>query len=126
MARHDDDMRNLDDEWQRFAATLDDGGNSRRGPRDWSPGPEVIDQFNPADLPESEPLSLPSHGPAAIGLMSLALVFLVFILAGYFDVMSLPSWSMFVFGIGAFVAVAGAVFFFSPDSNDPDDDGARI
>ena len=126
MARHNDEMRNLDEEWQRIAATLDADGYPRRGPRDWTPEPEVIESLNPDDLPESEPLAPPSHSAGAVALASVAVIFLFFVLAGYFSVLSLPTWSVVIFGLGAFCAIAGAVFLWSPRSGNEDDDGTRI
>lgn len=122
MSRRNNEFDNLDEEWQEFSRR----SGSPAGPRDWTPAPEVDDEFDPADIPEAEPLAPASNSFGARSLLGLALIFLTLCLLGYLGVIPLPTFAWVVCGVGAFASVAGAVVLNAPDRNDPDDDGARL
>lgn len=122
MSRRNNDFDNLDDEWQEYVRKSD----APTGPRDWTPEPEVDEDFDPATLPQADPQSAPSNSFGAMSLFGLAIIALFFCLAGYMGIIDMPTVAWVVCGAGAFAAIAGAVVLQAPDRNDPDDDGARI
>ncbi|WP_126415726.1 hypothetical protein [Trueperella bialowiezensis] len=100
-----------------------------RGFRTWSPpaDDELVDEpFDPADLPDSPPVS-PASRPdlARLFFLTTAAVALLFLL-GFAGVIALDQSWWIVLGLIGFGSAAGGVFVSAPWAHNPDDDGTRV
>lgn len=113
-----------DAEWIETEKKMAD--QSSHGFRTWTPAPEEDDPFDPADLPDFQPVS-PASQPdmARLFFLVTVAVLLLFIL-GFLDVLMFDNQWWIVLGLLGFGSVAAGVFVSAPWAHRPDDDGTRV
>lgn len=121
----EEDTHDWDGEWIRLQREMEQGPRERF--RTWTPAEEVDeDPFDPADLPEAEPVAPASQPQLARFLFVVTAAVAVLLVLGLANVLDLPrDWWLIFCAIGL-VSGAAALYFSAPWSHRHDDDGTRV
>ncbi|MCI7304675.1 MAG: hypothetical protein MR522_00175 [Trueperella sp.] len=121
----EEDNHDWDGEWIRLQREMEQG--PREGFRMWTPAEEVDeDPFDPADLPEAEPVAPASQPQLARLLFLVTAAVAVVLVLGLANVLYFSRDWWLIFGTIGLVSAAAGVYFSAPWSHRHDDDGTRV
>lgn len=121
----EEDNHDWDGEWIRLQREMEQG--PREGFRTWTPAEEVDeDPFDPADLPEAEPVAPASQPQLARLLFLVTAAVAVLLVLGLANVLYFSRDWWLIFGTIGLVSAAAGVYFSAPWSHRHDDDGTRV
>ncbi|WP_300047179.1 hypothetical protein [Trueperella sp.] len=121
----EEDNHDWDGEWIRLQREMEQG--PREGFRTWTPAEEIDeDPFDPADLPEAEPVAPASQPQLARLLFLVTAAVAVLLVLGLGNVLYFSRDWWLIFGTIGLVSAAAGVYFSAPWSHRHDDDGTRV
>lgn len=121
----EEDNHDWDGDWIRLQREMEQG--PREGFRTWTPAEEVDeDPFDPADLPEAEPVAPASQPQLARLFFLVTAAVAVLLVLGLANVLYFSRDWWLIFGTIGLVFAAAGVYFSAPWSHRHDDDGTRV